>query len=106
MAELFEARKPKEAAVISEIDGTVSFGKDLKGKQRVLVTSSDNEQKEYLIPKGKHIVVREGEYIKAGEIIMEGPSDPHDILSISGSKKLASYLVDEVQAVYRLQGVV
>ena len=106
VAELFEARKPKEAAIICEIDGAVSFGKDLKGKQRVIVTSNDNEQKEYLIPKGKHIAVREGEYIRAGETIMDGPSDPHDILRISGSHALSSYLVDEIQAVYRLQGVV
>ena len=106
VAELFEARKPKEAAIICEIEGTVSFGKDLKGKQRVIVTSKDNEQKEYLIPKGKHIAVREGEYIRAGETIMDGPSDPHDILHISGSNALSSYLVDEIQAVYRLQGVV
>ncbi|MYE07930.1 MAG: DNA-directed RNA polymerase subunit beta', partial [Oligoflexia bacterium] len=74
VAELFEARKPKEAAIICEVNGTVSFGKDLKGKQRVIVTSKDDEQKEYLIPKGKHIAVREGEYIKAGETIMDGPS--------------------------------
>ena len=106
VAELFEARKPKEAAIICEINGTVSFGKDLKGKQRVIVTSKDDEQKEYLIPKGKHIAVREGEYIKVGETIMDGPSDPHDILHISGSQALSSYLVDEIQAVYRLQGVV
>ena len=106
VAELFEARKPKEAAIICEIDGTVSFGKDLKGKQRVIVTSKENEQKEYLIPKGKHVAVREGEYIKTGETIMDGPSDPHDILHISGSQALSSYLVDEIQAVYRLQGVV
>ena len=106
VAELFEARKPKEAAIICEIDGTVSFGKDLKGKQRVIVTSNENEQREYFIPKGKHIAVREGEYIRVGETIMDGPSDPHDILRISGHKVLASYLVDEVQAVYRLQGVV
>ena len=106
VAELCEARKPKEAAIICEIDGTVSFGKDLKGKQRVIITSKDNEQKEYLIPKGKHVAVREGEYIKAGETIMDGPSDPHDILHISGNQALSSYLVDEIQAVYRLQGVV
>ena len=106
VAELFEARKPKEAAIICEIDGTVSFGKDLKGKQRVIVTSHDNEQKEYLVPKGKHIAVREGEYIRVGETIMDGLSDPHDILRISGHKALSSYLVDEIQAVYRLQGVV
>ena len=106
VAELFEARKPKEAAIICEIEGTVSFGKDLKGKQRVIVTSKNNEQKEYLIPKGKHVAVREGEYIRAGETIMDGPSDPHDILHISGAHALSSYLVDEIQAVYRLQGVV
>ena len=106
VAELFEARRPKEAAIICEIEGTVSFGKDLKGKQRVIVTSKNNEQKEYLIPKGKHISVREGEYIRAGETIMDGPSDPHDILHISGARALSSYLVDEIQVVYRLQGVV
>ncbi len=106
VAELFEARKPKEAAIICEIKGSVSFGKDLKGKQRVIVTSKDGEQKEYFVPKGKHIAIREGEYIKEGETIMEGPSDPHDILRIAGSKALSAYLVDEIQAVYRLQGVV
>jgi len=106
VAELFEARKPKEAAIICEMDGTVSFGKDLKGKQRIIVTSKDDKQKEYLIPKGKHIAVREGEYIKTGETIMDGPNDPHDILHISGSNALSAYLVDEIQSVYRLQGVV
>ncbi len=106
VAELFEARKPKEAAIICEIDGLVSFGDDLRGKQRVIVTSKGGEQREYFIPKGKHIAVREGEYIKVGETIMDGPSDPHDILRISGDKALSSYLVNEVQAVYRLQGVV
>ena len=106
VAELFEARKPKDAAIICEIEGFVSFGKDLKGKQRVIVTSKEGEQREYLVPKGKHVVVREGEYIKKGETIMDGLSDPHDILHISGSTELSSYLVDEIQAVYRLQGVV
>ena len=106
VAELFEARKPKDAAIICEIEGFVSFGKDLKGKQRVIVTSKEGEQKEYLVPKGKHVAVREGEYIKVGETIMDGLNDPHDILHISGSQMLSSYLVDEVQAVYRLQGVV
>lgn len=105
VAELFEARRPKEAAIISEIDGYVSFGKDLKGKQRVIVTSKEGEQKEYLIPKGKYVAVREGEYIQKGESLMDGLSDPHDILHVSGEKALASYLVDEVQEVYRLQGV-
>ncbi len=112
VAELFEARKPKEPAIICEIDGVVSFGEDLRGKQRVIVTSKgdgdqvEDDQREYFVPKGKHIAVREGEYIKAGETIMDGLSDPHDILRISGEHALSSYLADEVQAVYRLQGVV
>lgn len=105
VAELFEARKPKETAIISEIDGYVSFGKDSKGKQRVIITPDIGEQKEYLIPKGKHIAVREGEYVKAGEPLMDGSSNPHDILRVLGDKELAKYLVDEVQEVYRLQGV-
>ena len=105
VAELFEARVPKEAAIISEIEGYVSFGRDLKGKQRVIITSKEGEQKEYLIPKGKHVTVRDGEFIGVGETIMDGPSDPHDILKVSGEKALASYLVREVQEVYRLQGV-
>ncbi len=106
VAELFEARKPKDAAIICEIEGSVSFGKGSKGKQSVIVTSKEGEQREYLVPKGKHIAVREGEYIKMGETIMDGLSDPHDILHISGTYALASYLIDEIQAVYRLQGVV
>ena len=105
VAELFEARVPKEAAIVSEIEGYVSFGRDLKGKQRVIVTSKSSEQKEYFIPKGKHVSVREGELIRIGETIMDGPSDPHDILKVSGELALASYLVNEVQEVYRLQGV-
>ena len=105
VGELFEARRPKQAAIIAAIDGYVSFGEDVRGKQRVVVTSSEGEQKDYLIPKGKYIAVREGEYIRRGEALMDGPMDPHDILQISGEKALASYLVDEVQEVYRLQGV-
>ncbi|MGE0761833.1 MAG: DNA-directed RNA polymerase subunit beta' [Bdellovibrionales bacterium] len=105
VAELFEARKPKEAAIISEIDGYVTFGKDVKGKQRVIVTPEVGEQKEYLIPKGKHVAVREGEFVKAGEALMDGPSNPHDILKVLGDKALAAYLVNEIQEVYRLQGV-
>jgi DNA-directed RNA polymerase subunit beta' len=105
VAELFEARKPKEAAIISEIDGYVTFGKDVKGKQRVIVTPEVGEQKEYLIPKGKHVAVREGEYVKAGEALMDGPTNPHDILAVLGEKALAFYLVNEIQEVYRLQGV-
>jgi DNA-directed RNA polymerase subunit beta' len=105
VAELFEARKPKEFSVISEIDGIVSFGKDTKGKRKVVVTPEVGEPREYLIPKGKHISVHEGDYIKAGEPLMDGSSNPHDILTIMGEKALAKYLVDEVQEIYRLQGV-
>jgi len=105
VAELFEARKPKEFAVVSEIDGAVSFGKDTKGKRKVIVTPEVGEAREYLIPKGKHISVREGDYVKAGEPLMDGSSNPHDILTILGEKALAKYLVDEVQEIYRLQGV-
>lgn len=105
VAELFEARKPKEAAIISEIDGYVSFGKDVKGKQRLIVTPDIGEQREYLIPKGKHVAVREGEYVKAGEALVDGPTNPHDILKVLGEKALAHYLTNEIQEVYRLQGV-
>ena len=105
VAELFEARKPKEFAVISEIDGQVSFGKDTKGKRKVVVTPEVGEAREYLIPKGKHIAVHEGDIVKAGEPLMEGSSNPHDILTILGEKALAKYLVDEIQEIYRLQGV-
>lgn len=105
VAELFEARKPKEHAVISEIDGRVSFGKDVKGKRTVYITPEVGEAKEYLIPKGKHISVHEGDYVKAGEPLMDGSSNPHDILAVLGEKELAKYLVDETQEVYRLQGV-
>ena len=112
VAELFEARKPKEVTVISEIDGAISFGKDIKGKRKVIVTPDITdaggiklEPKEYLIPKGKHISVHEGDHIRSGEPIMDGLSNPHDILNILGEKELAKFLVDEVQEVYRLQGV-
>ncbi|MBW2270919.1 MAG: DNA-directed RNA polymerase subunit beta' [Deltaproteobacteria bacterium] len=107
VAELFEARKPKDFAIVSEIHGTVSFGPDSRGKRRVIVTPDveDAEPKEYLIPKGKHISVHEDDRVRAGEPLMDGPSNPHDILKIKGEKELAKYLVDEVQEVYRLQGV-
>jgi DNA-directed RNA polymerase subunit beta' len=105
VAELFEARKPKDHAVISEIDGKVSFGKDVKGKRSVLITPEVGEAKEYLIPRGKHISVHEGDFIHAGEALMDGSSNPHDILAVLGEKELAKYLVDEIQEVYRLQGV-
>ena len=105
VAELFEARKPKDYAVIAEIDGVVSFGKDAKGKRKVIITPELGEPKEYLIPKGKHISVHEGDHVRAGEALMDGSSNPHDILRVLGQKELAKYLVDEVQEVYRLQGV-
>ena len=105
VAELFEARKPKELAVISEIDGVVSYGKDSKGKRKIVVTPEIGEPAEYLIPKGKHISVHEGDTIHAGEELVDGSSNPHDILRVLGSKELSKYLVDEVQEVYRLQGV-
>ena len=105
VAELFEARKPKEHAVITEIDGAVSFGKDVKGKRNVVITPDVGDKREYLIPKGKHISVQEGDRIVAGEPLMGGVQNPHDLLAIKGEKELARYLVDEVQEVYRLQGV-
>ncbi len=105
VAELFEARKPKEHAVISEIDGIIQFGKDTKGKRKVIVKPEVGEPKEYLIAKGKHIAVREGDRVKAGERLMDGAENPHDIIKVLGEKALAKYLVDEVQEVYRLQGV-
>jgi len=106
VAELFEARKPKECAVVTEINGIVSFGSDTRGKRRVLVTPEDDgDPREYLIPKGKHVSVHEGDRVRAGEALMDGSSNPHDILRIKGEKELAKYLVDEVQEVYRLQGV-
>ena len=105
VAELFEARKPKDFAVISEIDGTVTFGKDAKGKRKVVVTPEIGEEKEYLIPKGKHISVQDGDRVIPGDPLMDGVNNPHDLLAIKGEKELARYLVDEVQEVYRLQGV-
>ncbi len=105
VAELFEVRKPKEHAVITEIDGVVSFGKDTKGKRKVTVTPQVGDPRDYLIPKGKHISVHEGDYVRAGEPLMDGSPNPHDILTVLGEKEVAKYLVDEVQQVYRLQGV-
>ena len=105
VAELFEARKPKETAAISEIDGTVSFGRDSKGKRKLIVTPESGEPKEYLIPKGKHISVRENDFVRAGEALMDGAANPHDILGVMGERALANYMVNEVQEVYRLQGV-
>jgi len=107
VAELFEARRPKDHAIISEIDGTVRFAKDYKNKRRIAVDPLDEsaETREYLIPKGKHIAVQEGDIIAKGEYIMDGNPAPHDILAIMGIEALANYLINEVQEVYRLQGV-
>jgi DNA-directed RNA polymerase subunit beta' len=105
VAELFEARRPKEQAIISEIDGTVEYGGFVKGMRRVVVKGALGDEKEYLIPKGKHVNVHEGDWVVAGEPLMDGSVDPHDILRIMGPKELQKYLVDQVQQVYRLQGV-
>ncbi|MFP7754884.1 DNA-directed RNA polymerase subunit beta' [Thermodesulfobacteriota bacterium B35] len=105
VAELFEVRKPKEQAVITEIDGRVSFGKELKGKRRIIVTPETGDPKEYLVPKAKHITVHEGDYVKAGEPLMEGAVLPNDILRVLGVEELGRFLVNEIQEVYRLQGV-
>jgi DNA-directed RNA polymerase subunit beta' len=107
VAELFEARKPKDAAVIAEIGGTVRFGKDYKNKRRLTLepTAKGEEPKEYLIPKGKHIHLQDGDIIEKGDYIVEGNPAPHDILAIKGVEELAAYLVNEIQEVYRLQGV-
>ncbi|MEM7060412.1 MAG: DNA-directed RNA polymerase subunit beta', partial [Pseudomonadota bacterium] len=107
VAELFEARRPKDHAIIAEIDGTVHFEKDYKNKRRIAIKPHDEtlEQREYLIPKGKHIAVQEGDVIQKGEYIMDGNPAPHDILAVMGIEALAEYLVNEVQDVYRLQGV-
>jgi DNA-directed RNA polymerase subunit beta' len=106
VAELFEARRPKDCAVIAEMDGRVEFGKDYKNKRRIKITPEDGgEAAEFLIPKGKHIAVHDGDVIHKGEYIIDGNPDPHDILRILGVEALANFLVDEIQEVYRLQGV-
>ncbi|MBS1985289.1 MAG: DNA-directed RNA polymerase subunit beta' [Bdellovibrionales bacterium] len=105
VAELFEARKPKDCAVIAAIDGVVSFGKDTKGKRKVLVTPESGEITEYLIPRGKHIIVQEGDLVRRGDRLIDGAANPHDILAVLGETSLATYMVNEVQEVYRLQGV-
>jgi DNA-directed RNA polymerase subunit beta' len=107
VAELFEARKPKDYAIISESEGRVEFGRDYKTKRRIMVapTEGDKETVEYLIPKGKHLAVQEGDYVQIGDLLMDGNPVPHDILNILGVEALASYLINEIQDVYRLQGV-
>ncbi|WP_234087946.1 DNA-directed RNA polymerase subunit beta' [Azonexus sp. R2A61] len=105
VAELFEARTPKDASVLAETTGTISFGKDTKGKQRLIITDLDGNQHEFLIPKDKHVLVHDGQVVNKGEKIVEGEPDPHDILRLQGVEALARYITDEVQDVYRLQGV-
>jgi DNA-directed RNA polymerase subunit beta' len=105
VAELFEARSPKDAGLLAEVTGTVSFGKDTKGKQRLVITEPDGTAHEYLIPKDKHVMAHDGQVVNKGEVIVDGPADPHDILRLKGVEELARYIIDEVQDVYRLQGV-
>lgn len=105
VAELFEARSPKDAGMLAEVTGTVSFGKDTKGKQRLVITEPDGVAHEYLIPKDKHVMAHDGQVVNKGEVIVDGPVDPHDILRLKGVEELARYIIDEVQDVYRLQGV-
>src|SRR5207253_6601366 len=107
VAELFEARRPKESAVIAEVSGTVRFGRDYKNKRRITIEPNDKgeEAREYLIPKGKHIHLQDGDAIEKGDYIVDGNPAPHDILAIKGVEELANYLVNEIQEVYRLQGV-
>jgi len=105
VAELFEARKPKEQATIAEIDGTIKFGGFAKGMRKIIIANENGDEREYLIPRGKHVSLHEGEKVKAGEPLMDGAVNPHDILNVLGEKELQKYLVNEVQEVYRLQGV-
>jgi DNA-directed RNA polymerase subunit beta' len=106
VAELFEARRPKDFAIISEMSGRVEFGKDYKTKRRIVVRNDESgDEKEYLIPKGKHISVQEGDYVERGDLLMDGNPVPHDILAVMGVEALADYLINEIQDVYRLQGV-
>ncbi|HEX8636575.1 MAG TPA: hypothetical protein VF692_00820, partial [Pyrinomonadaceae bacterium] len=105
VVELFEARRPGETAVMSEIDGVVKFGPIAKGKRKLIITGEDNGEREYDIPRGTHINVQEGDTVKAGEALMDGPLNPHDILRVLGTEALQQYIVNEIQEVYRLQGV-
>ncbi len=105
VAELFEARSPKDSGVLAEVTGAVSFGKDTKGKQRLVITDPEGVAHEYLIPKDKHVMAHDGQVVNKGESIVDGPADPHDILRLLGVEALARYITDEVQDVYRLQGV-
>ena len=106
VADLFEARRPKESAILAEISGVVSFGKETKGKKRLVITPKDDDAYEVLIPKHRQLNVFEGETVEKGEVISDGPSNPHDILRLLGVVELAKYITNEIQDVYRLQGVV
>ena len=105
VAELFEARSPKDAGMLAEVTGTITFGKETRGKQRLIITDMDGGSHEFLIAKDKHLSVHDGQVVNKGEVIIEGPADPQDILRLLGIEALATYIVDEVQDVYRLQGV-
>ncbi len=106
VAELFEARRPKDHAIIAEVSGTVQLGRDYKNKRRITIVPDDGQEPvEYLIPKGRHLAVQEGDRIEKGEFLLDGHPAPHDILAIKGVEELANYLVNEIQEVYRLQGV-
>jgi DNA-directed RNA polymerase subunit beta' len=105
VVELFEARKPRETAIISEIDGVVRFGEVAKGQRKIYITADNGDEKEYSVPRGIHVNVQEGERLSAGDPLMDGPLNPHDILAVLGEKALQGYLVNEIQEVYRLQGV-
>ena len=105
VAELFEARRPKDAAVIAEIDGRIEYGADFKTKRRIMIVGENDEVREYLLPKGQQIAVHEGDIVQKGDMLVEGSLVPHDILRVLGVEALAHYLIKEVQAVYRLQGV-
>jgi DNA-directed RNA polymerase subunit beta' len=105
VVELFEARKPREAAIMAEINGIVKYGELAKGLRRIYIVGDDGEEREYSLPRGVHINVQEGERVVAGDPLMDGPRNPHDILDVRGEKELQKYLVNEIQEVYRLQGV-
>ena len=105
VVELFEARKPREAAIMAEINGVVKYGEIAKGQRRIYIVGDDGQEREYSLPRGVHINVQEGERVAAGDPLMDGPRNPHDILAVLGEKELQKYLVNEIQEVYRLQGV-
>jgi DNA-directed RNA polymerase subunit beta' len=105
VSELFEARKPKDQATVTEIDGKIEFGPVSRGMRKLTVKNENGEEREYLVPAGKHMHVRDGDFVKAGDRLTEGPVNPHDILKIKGIKEVQEHLVDDIQEVYRLQGV-